>query len=224
MKPLLVVFGVLALSLLLVGGCGVGIYNGIVSKDERTTAAWTEIQNQYQRRFDLVPQLVETVKGAANFEQSTLNENLRAAGLNVVIENLEIAAKELGDQSAHQPKAAAVLQKLAKLQEPDPFADRNLADVFDLPLPGVQQPIQFRRVEPTDGSRPFYLGTREVTLGQFAGALDGLRLWDEAPGGERQLITRWTSASGVQSGQRTAPTGTPATNLATVVGVPAAVV
>jgi len=74
MKGLLVVGGVLLLALLLVGGCGVGAYNGIVTKETRIEAAWSKIQNQYQRRFDLVPELVATVKGAADFEQSTLTE------------------------------------------------------------------------------------------------------------------------------------------------------
>jgi LemA protein len=74
MKGLLIVGGVLLAVVLALGGCGVGAYNGIVTKEERIEAAWSEIHNQYQRRFDLVPQLVETVKGAAGFEQSTLTE------------------------------------------------------------------------------------------------------------------------------------------------------
>lgn len=74
MKGCLIAGGIVALVLLLGGGCGVASYNGIVTKQERTEAAWSEIQNQYQRRFDLVPQLVAVVKGAAEFEQSTLTE------------------------------------------------------------------------------------------------------------------------------------------------------
>lgn len=74
MKGLMIAGGIVLAALLLVGGCGVGAYNGIVTKEERIEAAWSEISNQYQRRFDLVPQLVETVKGAAGFEQSTLTE------------------------------------------------------------------------------------------------------------------------------------------------------
>lgn len=74
MKGCLIAGGIVALVLVLFGGCGVASYNGIVTKGERTEAAWSEIQNQYQRRFDLVPQLVSVVKGAAEFEQSTLTE------------------------------------------------------------------------------------------------------------------------------------------------------
>src|SRR5690606_26100212 len=46
-------------------GCG---YNQVITEDEKVKAAWAEVQNQYQRRTDLVPNLVKTVKGAANFE------------------------------------------------------------------------------------------------------------------------------------------------------------
>lgn len=58
--------------LLLLGGCGVSRYNGMVAQQEGVEGAWSEIQNQYKRRYDLVPQLVETVRGAANFEKSTI--------------------------------------------------------------------------------------------------------------------------------------------------------
>ena len=50
----------------------VGRYNSLVGMQETTEAAWSEIDNQYKRRFDLIPQLVATVKGAADFEKSTL--------------------------------------------------------------------------------------------------------------------------------------------------------
>lgn len=63
---------VLALSL---GGCG---YNTFQTTDEQVKASWSEVVNQYQRRADLVPNLVNTVKGEANFEQSTLTQVIEA--------------------------------------------------------------------------------------------------------------------------------------------------
>ncbi len=50
---------------------GVGVYNDIVKLDEAVTASWGQVENQYQRRMDLVPNLVNTVKGAASFEKDT---------------------------------------------------------------------------------------------------------------------------------------------------------
>src|SRR6476661_4310798 len=68
--------GVAGLLLMLVlPGCG---YNKLQGLDEDVKSAWAEVQNQYQRRADLVPNLVNTVKGAANFEQETLQKVIEA--------------------------------------------------------------------------------------------------------------------------------------------------
>ena len=65
----------LFLSISILGGCG---YNALQGLDEEVKAAWSEIQNQYQRRFDLIPNLVETVKGYASHEQETLTKVVEA--------------------------------------------------------------------------------------------------------------------------------------------------
>jgi LemA protein len=66
----------LALSLLLgLGGCG---YNDFQRLDEQVSASWSEVLNQYQRRADLIPNIVATVKGEANFEQETLTRVIEA--------------------------------------------------------------------------------------------------------------------------------------------------
>ncbi len=62
---------------LLAGASGCG-YNDLQALDEEVKGAWAEVQNQYQRRADLVPNLVATVKGAANFEQETLQRVIEA--------------------------------------------------------------------------------------------------------------------------------------------------
>jgi len=65
--------GALVLCLLLFGGIAASKYNTLQKDRESTKGAWAEIDNQYKRRFDLIPNLVETVKGAADFERSTLD-------------------------------------------------------------------------------------------------------------------------------------------------------
>jgi LemA protein len=57
---------------------GVGIFNGLVTADERVTEAWAQVETTYQRRADLIPNLVTTVQGAADFEQETLNQVIEA--------------------------------------------------------------------------------------------------------------------------------------------------
>src|ERR1022692_3072243 len=67
----LVVFGILALILIAVAG---GSYNRLVKLSQGVDSQWAQVQNVYQRRADLIPNLVSTVSGAANFEKSTLTE------------------------------------------------------------------------------------------------------------------------------------------------------
>jgi LemA protein len=70
----LVVLGVLLLLVLGIGGCGVGKYNSLAKGKVNVEGRWAEIDNQYKRRTDLVPNLVATVKGVADFEQKTLTD------------------------------------------------------------------------------------------------------------------------------------------------------
>src|SRR5690606_22365579 len=65
-------------ALLVLGGCGCSGYNNMVSLDENVKAKWANVQSDYQRRADLIPNLVNTVKGAANFEQETLTQVVEA--------------------------------------------------------------------------------------------------------------------------------------------------
>ena len=66
--------GVLVVVALIVGGMLMGTYNKLVGLGQGVDAQWAQVENQYQRRADLIPNLVSTVSGAANFEKSTLTE------------------------------------------------------------------------------------------------------------------------------------------------------
>ena len=71
-KILLIILAIVAL-VVVVGGVAVsGTYNTLVQLDQSTQAAWAQVESAYQRRLDLIPNIVETVKGAAKFEQDTL--------------------------------------------------------------------------------------------------------------------------------------------------------
>ena len=78
MKALLALLAILAAlaAVLLIGGCGT--YNRLVSLKQQVDRSWADVQNVYQRRADLVPNLVRTVEGAANFEKSTLSDVIQA--------------------------------------------------------------------------------------------------------------------------------------------------
>ena len=81
MKTVLIVLGVLAAAAVICVLFVIGQYNGLVNRAQAVDAQWAQVQNVYQRRADLIPNLVATVSGAANFEKSTLTEitNARAS-------------------------------------------------------------------------------------------------------------------------------------------------
>src|SRR5438105_14465669 len=70
--------GVLILVLLVFGGWFIGVRNHLVELDQQVQAQWAQVENDYQRRYDLIPNLVRTVQGAANFEKSTLEAVVNA--------------------------------------------------------------------------------------------------------------------------------------------------
>jgi LemA protein len=72
-SKILLIAGAVVVAIVLIFGLGIaGSYNSLVALDQSTQSAWAQVQNAYQRRLDLIPNLVETVKGAAKFEQETL--------------------------------------------------------------------------------------------------------------------------------------------------------
>lgn len=100
----LVIFVVLAG---LAGCASCGTYNGLVALDETVERSWADVETQYQRRADLIPNLVNTVRGAADFEQETL-ESVTAARSRAT--SITITADDLGDPRKMQEYMAAQQQ------------------------------------------------------------------------------------------------------------------
>jgi LemA protein len=107
------------------GGCG---YNTLQSLDEEVKGAWGEVQNQYQRRADLVPNLVATVKGAAQFEQDTLTQVIQARS-NATATKIDAAS--LNNPEAFkkfeqaQSQLSSALSRLLLVVERDPELKAN---------------------------------------------------------------------------------------------------
>ena len=105
------------LAALLLGGCG---YNSIQSKDEAVTAGWSEVVNQYQRRADLVPNLVNTVKGYAQHEEEVLTKVTEARAS---VGKITITAADLTDEAklkqfqAAQGELSSALSRLMAVSE-----------------------------------------------------------------------------------------------------------
>ena len=133
-------------STLTLSGCG---YNTLQVKDEAVTAAWSEVQNQYQRRADLVPNLVNVVKGYAKHEEQVLTEVTQAranvAGLKVdkeVLENPELFKKY---QEAQSQMTGALSRLLAVTENyPDLKANEQFRDL-QVQLEGTENRIAVAR-------------------------------------------------------------------------------
>jgi LemA protein len=130
--------GVVALILIAVlGGVfvwGVGINNGLVQKQIAVDAGWAQVENVYQRRADLIPNLVETVKGAANFEKGTLqaviDARARASQMVISPEVLNDPAKFRQFQQV-QGELSGALSRLMAVAEayPDLKANKNYLEL-----------------------------------------------------------------------------------------------
>lgn len=131
------IFGVVVLAgVLLLGLIGIGSYNGLVSKDQGVQSAWSQVETQYQRRSDLIPNLVEVVKGESNFEKSTLTDVIeaRANATKVTIDAKTIDNPEkLAQFQQAQAQVGSALSKLMAVAEnyPNLKSNQQYAQLMD---------------------------------------------------------------------------------------------
>lgn len=123
MRNLLIVIGVLVL-IALMGSCS---YNGIVKLDQNAQSKWGTVQTDYQRRADLIPNLVATVKGVANFEKSTLVEvtNARARATSIQVDPTKLTPETIQKYQAAQGQLSSALSRLLVASENYPTLKAN---------------------------------------------------------------------------------------------------
>ena len=144
MKNLFIAIGILVV-ICLIGGCD---YNGIVSKDENVKAKWGIVQADYQRRSDLIPNLVATVKGVANFEKSTLIgvTDARARATAIQVDPTKLDPATIQKFQAAQGQLSTALSRLLVASEnyPNLKADQNFSDL-QASLEGTENRIKVSR-------------------------------------------------------------------------------
>jgi LemA protein len=141
---LAILLSVLALTAL--SGCG---YNDFQRLDEQTKAAWSEVLNQYQRRADLVPNIVATVKGEANFEQETLTKvveaRAKATSIQVTPETLNNPEAFQKFQAAQGELGSALSRLMVTVERyPDLKANKGFSDLR-VQLEGTENRITVAR-------------------------------------------------------------------------------
>jgi LemA protein len=139
------IFVVLFVFIGLIGGCS---YNGMVSKQEAVESAWAQVENVYQTRADLIPNLVNTVKGAANFEKSTLEAVMqaRASATQVKLDPKNLSEAEFARFEQAQSGVSSALSRLLVTVEnyPDLKANRNFLELQSQ-LEGTERRISTER-------------------------------------------------------------------------------
>lgn len=128
-----IIIGVVVLLAIILYSSVKGTYNNMVTKEEAVTAQWAQVENVYQRRADLIPNLVATVKGYADFEQETLTRVIeaRAKATSVTIDptNLNEASMQQF-QSAQDGLGSALSRLLVTIERyPDLKANQNFLDL-----------------------------------------------------------------------------------------------
>lgn len=163
-----IVLGVVLL--LFVGGCN--SYNGMVTKEEMVKKAWGQVENVYQRRMDLIPNLVNTVKGAANFEQSTLEKVIqaRANATSVKIDASNLSPEMMQKFQAAQGELSSALSRLMAVAEayPDLKATQNFSEL-QAQLEGTENRIATERGKFNEVVQDYNSSIRRFPSNIFAG-------------------------------------------------------
>ena len=128
-KTILIIVGILVL----LGAMLVKPYNNMVSKDEGCSKAWSNVENNYQRRMDLINNLVKTVQGAADYEKGTLEAviNARAKATSVQVDPSNLTEESIAQYQAAQDQLSSALSRLLVVVEqyPDLKANQNFLEL-----------------------------------------------------------------------------------------------
>ena len=168
MKVALVVIGAIVLVAIIFGTTIAGTYNSLVKLDEEAQKQWGQVENVYQRRADLIPNLVATVKGAANFEQSTLTAVTEARARvgqvsSGAIENVARDPQAFARFQQAQDGLSSALSRMMVVVEkyPELKATQGFRDL-QVQLEGAENRIAVERMRFNDAAQNF--NTRRNTF------------------------------------------------------------
>lgn len=170
MRSLLLAVVLIGLGLILLGS-GCNSYNNLVDADENVSNAWSKVESEYQRRADLIPNLVNTVKGVADFEKSTLTEvtNARARATSINIDPSNMSEADLQKFQEAQSGLSQSLGRLLLVAEnyPQLKANENFRDL-QAQLEGTENRIKVARNRYNDVVTVYNKGVRRFPNSIFA--------------------------------------------------------
>ncbi|SEJ62858.1 LemA protein [Dyadobacter koreensis] len=158
--------------LLIFGFVGCGKYNGLVGKDEVVKESWAKVESQYQRRADLIPNLVNTVKGAAEFEKSTLTGVIeaRAKATSTTINADQLTPENIAKFQGAQDQLSGALSRLLVSVEryPELKANQNFLEL-QAQLEGTENRITVARNDFNTVVKDYNQEVRTFPTNLFAG-------------------------------------------------------
>ncbi len=147
-------------------------YNQLVVQDESVTSAWSQVENVYQRRADLIPNLVNTVKGYADFEQKTLTDVIeaRSKATSVNIDASKLNAQSIAQFQQAQDGLSSALSRLMVVVEkyPDLKANQGFLDL-QAQLEGTENRISTERMKFNQVVQSYNTMVRKFPMNLFAG-------------------------------------------------------
>ena len=173
MKILAAVLGTFAVLVLAAGLWAVGTYNGLVGRRENVSRAWSQVENQYQRRMDLIPNLVATVKGSAKFERGTLQAVVEArsqAGRVTIDKSLLEDPAAFKKFEAAQAGLTSALSRLMVVVEryPDIKSTQNFRDL-QVQLEGTENRIAVARKDFNEAAQDYNTAIKMFPASAIAG-------------------------------------------------------
>lgn len=158
MKKGLVTVIILAVVAVALFGWVKNTYNTLVTGDESVQAAWSQVENVYQRRADLIPNLVATVKGYAEHESSTLEAVMaaRAKATQITVDASSLSEEQIARYQSAQGELSQALGRLLAVSEayPDLKANENFRDL-QTQLEGTENRITVERQKYNETARPY---------------------------------------------------------------------
>lgn len=171
MKKTLIIVGVIVLFVIIMFSWVSGKYNGLVTGEEKTKQAWAQVENVYQRRSDLIPNLVETVKGYAAFEKSTFVEvtNARAKATQITVDPTKLTPDQIQKFQGAQDGLSSSLGRLMVVMEkyPELKANQNFLDL-QAQLEGTENRIAVERRKFNEVVQDYNVSVRSFPSNIFA--------------------------------------------------------
>jgi LemA protein len=158
--------------ILLLGGCGCSGYNGLVQKDQNVKSKFANVESDYQRRADLIPNLVNTVKGASNFEQETITAVIeaRSKATQITVNSNDLSPEKIAEFQKAQGQLSGAIGRL--LVSVERYPELKATEAFKYlqdQLEGTENRIKVSRNDFNAAVQDYNTGVKKFPMVLFSG-------------------------------------------------------